>query len=975
MRRFAAISLGVLIALFLAIDSVTAQPPGPAAASPTPAPSATALPSPTSTSNPIDACFENGLIACVPGVARELGAWGVVVLLAAFLLIFFVVTPLGKIMQDGIQEWLKSRFNFRSVPMPASTTRDYLNQAVIAYSRFKFRGLPTHVGENSANRLSLDLVYVSLRVLAQGHEIDEGIQKQERAALGHMAKSESASLPQVLREPGNRRLAIIGIAGSGKSTLLQWSGLACARALLGEKLNAEQKELIGIFGGKAPFPIFVPLRAYNEYCRKNEVTRSLKSMLDFLPVYFNEDQANCQFTSEFFKTQLQKRCLVMFDGVDEVEMEDRPGVQHAVETLLSEFDHPHLYCFIASRNSAAYISDQMEGFQRCEVQRLSKEQRRDLILFWHSAVYAEDPVKGKKQANNLIQRLETAPAQVRELATTPLMATIFCMVSYSHELPRLRAKLYEDAIQVLLTDTLHHEGDFYKGLAEWGGQDWEDRRDHLSFIAFTLQERKISKLPEVDLVDLIWQEFEAETREISEKSARKFLYDIAGRGGLLEEQDKEYGFFTHATFQEYLAGRYLAQEMDDQEQAAFLEDHFANDQWWEAIRLAAGYLSLGGRNDADRFVNALAGAGNTSEAKASALALAGECLIDMRKRDEQTVNRVSGRIEAAMTADPPYVSAALRLRLGLDLGMLGDPRIQPLKPVLCPVPAGFFRMGTSRADGKMLEDQGAQFWNNEQPDHEVYVSTFEIGRYPVTNKEFAAFFEAGGYDDPNHWSTDGWNWRSGRRDSDLSFIADENIRSQYNMWLDDRPAALRAKPFFWDDPQWNVSNLPVVGVTWFEAEAYCKWLSSVTGENYHLPTETEWEKAARGSDGRLWAWGNAWNAGFCNCSDGDTEDQLGRTSPVGMYPQGHSPYGVEDMVGNVWEWCADWYAPDLYRTRTGQEVKDPRGPEQGNARVVRGGAWDDNRNFARCACRVLVPGLFLNHLGFRLVRSPSTSAL
>ncbi|MEW5828375.1 MAG: SUMF1/EgtB/PvdO family nonheme iron enzyme, partial [Chloroflexota bacterium] len=726
----------------------------------------------------------------------------------------------------------------------SDTTRDYLNQAVITYSRFKFRGLPTHVAKHDANRLSLDQAYVSLRVMPQGAQsedaLDEISSKQSAKQLFRMAKSEALSLPQVLKELKERRLAIIGIAGSGKSTLLQWAGLACARALLGEKstlLSKEQAELIQVFGGKAPFPIFIPLRAYNEYCKQNNKARTVKSLLDFLPTYFSEDQARCEFTAEFFKAHLQKNCLLMFDGVDEVEPDDRPGVQNAVEKFIVSFDHPNLYCLISSRPSASYVSDQMEGFQRCEVQRLNIEQRYDLIHFWHRAVYAENPSSGDKKADELNQRIRSASTQVQELATTPLMVTIFCMVSYSHELPRLRAKLYEDAIAVLLTDTVHHEGDFYKGLAEWGGKDWEDRRDHLALIAFKMQAQKVIQLPETDLVELIWKEFGPDP-ETARKSTREFLRMVAQRGGLLEAVDNEYGFFTHATFQEYLAGRYLAEEIvDPDEQQALLANYFADDKWWETLRLAAGYLSIGGKSKADAFVNLLAGLGKTPEDKAKALALAGECLVDMRKREPQTVESIGSKIEAAITANPPYAPVLLRQRLGLALGGLGDPRLKSLEPEVCPMPAGTFRMGTSEADQEILKEQKADFYGDESPDHEVFVSGFSIAKYPVTNLEFRAFYEAKGYETPDFWSKDGLDWLEGKWKPDLSFIADKELRGQYKEWLERRLPELRHQPFFWDDPKWNAPNLPVVGVSWFEAEAYCNWLSRVTGQNYRLPTE------------------------------------------------------------------------------------------------------------------------------------------
>jgi len=966
MKRFrwlCAIIVFVLVGTFFsAFSEVRAQTPTP---TDTPVPALTATPTP----DPLASCKEEKVVACTVQVFKLYGWLGVVVL-GGIVLAIFLLTSIGEGVRDVIKEWVKALSIFRT--SPPAPIKNYLKQAAISYSRFKFRGLPTHVGENSANRLSLDQVYVSLRILAQKSEDREERGKQAGLQFERVGGTETRSLPQALKESRQRRLAIIGVAGSGKSTLLQWAGLACARSLLGGPLTAEQKELIALFGGKAPFPLFIPLRAYNEHCRKNELARSPKSLLEFLPVFFGEDQAFCKYSPDFFRDRLRENCLLMFDGVDEVEMEDRPGIRRAVEGLLAECDHPRLYCLIASRYSAAYVSDQMAGFQRCEVQRLSTEQRDDLIRFWHSAVFAEDQARAKKQAEGLIRRLGNSPAAVRELASTPLMTTILCMVSYSHELPRLRAKLYEDAVQVLLTETVHHEGDFYESM----GQDWEDRRDHLAFIAFVLHQKDIARIPEDDLVALVWQNFKTENRETSEKYARKFLAYIAGRGGLLEEEDKEYGFFTHATFQEYLAGRYLAQEMDEKTQASFLKEHLSDDRWWEAIRLAAGYLSLGGRNDADRFVKSLVDAVDAPAERAGALALAGECLIDMRKRDENTVSVLGEMIRHAMTATPPFAPVSLRLRLGLALGNLGDSRLDPLTTALCVVPSGIFRMGTSPEDEEALKAQDTSVWADEKPSHSVYVSEFSIGKYPVTNQEFKAFVDGKGYENRAFWSQDGWHWRTGEWKSDLSYIVDESTRKSFQEWLARRPVELRNRPFYWDDPQWNGANLPVVGVTWFEAEAYCLWLSQITRKNFRLPTEAEWEKAARGSDGRLWSWGSTWDAQACNTSDEAGLEKLSRTSPVGIYPQRVSPCGAQEMLGNVWEWCSDWHLKDIYQIRVGQEVKDPQGPRQGKARVLRGGSWYLDRIDARCAYRLrLAPDFFLDRVGFRLVCSPSTSEL
>jgi len=212
------------------------------------------------------------------------------------------------------------------------------------------------------------------------------------------------------------------------------------------------------------------------------------------------------------------------------------------------------------------------------------------------------------------------------------------------------------------------------------------------------------------------------------------------------------------------------------------------------------------------------------------------------------------------------------------------------------IPKGEFLMG-SRADNSMAGD-------DEKPQHTVEIThDYWIGRYPVTNAQYKIFAEA-----------------------------------QKTGWKTHKP----------DDH-------PAVNVSWEEAVAYCHWLTEQLkgqlpeGHVVRLPTEAEWEKAARGPYGNEWPWGNEWDAKKCNSSEGGP----GGTTPVGQYSElgGDSPYGVADMAGNVWEWCWDWYAADDYRKRAGKEVKDPSGPQKGAARVLRGGAFGDSQAFVRCACR------------------------
>lgn len=168
-----------------------------------------------------------------------------------------------------------------------------------------------------------------------------------------------------------------------------------------------------------------------------------------------------------------------------------------------------------------------------------------------------------------------------------------------------------------------------------------------------------------------------------------------------------------------------------------------------------------------------------------------------------------------------------------------------------------------------------------------------IDTFPVTNEKYQAFVEAGGYGNQAYWSSEGWKWRT---KNDIT------------------------GPKYWNDAEWNKPNYPVVGVSYYEAEAYAIWAGK------RLPTEQEWEKAARGEDGRRYPWGEEFDENKCNGAAG-IFSALGRlaassgTTPVTQYPKGVSPYGCFDMAGNVWEWCADWY------------------DEKNGARVLRGGSW------------------------------------
>jgi formylglycine-generating enzyme required for sulfatase activity len=266
--------------------------------------------------------------------------------------------------------------------------------------------------------------------------------------------------------------------------------------------------------------------------------------------------------------------------------------------------------------------------------------------------------------------------------------------------------------------------------------------------------------------------------------------------------------------------------------------------------------------------------------------------------------------------------AQARAQAGRALARLGDPRRgvglrdDGLPDIVwCEVPAGPFLMGDDKEKDKSITE------------------SYRISRYPVTNAQFEAFVRAGGYQEERYW----------REAIEEGYWSDGAVKTRW----DDKPYTA---PEDYGEP-YNLPNHPVVGVTWYESVAFCRWLTTVLrereeigkDERVSLPSEVQWEKAARGADGRVYPWGEEPDPERANYDD----TGIGTTSAVGCFPGGRSPYGVEDASGNVWEWVVD----------------DPG--------VVRGGAFFFSEFGVRCAFRVRdLPYLRGLNRGFRVVVSP-----
>jgi formylglycine-generating enzyme required for sulfatase activity len=428
--------------------------------------------------------------------------------------------------------------------------------------------------------------------------------------------------------------------------------------------------------------------------------------------------------------------------------------------------------------------------------------------------------------------------------------------------------------------------------------------------------------------------FEEQGTEDPAGAARRFLADVREHAGLLLERGAgQYGFI-HLTFEEYLAAVAIARrgQGDCRPMVEMLSAHVGDAAWREVSRLTIPYLGIIQQLDqvAGEVVAALAD--ERPGAPGEAVVLAGQAVLDAGETGVPAHSR--GRVTEALvgTMQGAEVEPALRREAGLILGEL-DWRPDDLDAFV-EVPPGPFLSG----------DKDTLY--GDRTEERVIAHRYWIGKYPVTYSQYARFVEDDGYYREAWWSEAGWAWRKKKG---------------------------RERPRYWEDDDYHNPIFPVVGVTWYEAGAYCRWLDmqlNVSSSRLkvwmdgnveyvaldpgtfrvRLPTEEEWERAARGTDGRAYPWGDEFGFDKANVAE-KLGEGMGATS-VCTYPQGVSPEGVWDMSGNVLEWTGSLYEESSERF------------------VLRGGSWYLHRRDARCASRDRsFPARFSVDYGFRVVVS------
>lgn len=780
------------------------------------------------------------------------------------------------------------------------------------------------------------------------------------------------------------RLVILGQPGGGKSTLVNHIAAQLAYRRLGKDASADK--LTGWAKQEKPLPVRIVLRRFAAWLPPGETRPGAGLVWDYLKHQLHE--CGCEDAFAGVQQQLREQGgVVFFDGLDEVPAGDEETKRTLITHSIHEFAKPLDQCRVvitcreyAYRRGTEPWHLPEASFPVVELDLFRPRQINNFVRTWYKVV---GPIKGwgpercADEARDLFAVIRTW-AHLRKLARSPLLLTLMTQVhGASGTLPEDRADLYYRAVNLLLA---HWENRIVRdmrgslkvepGLVMQLGIRTETLRHALERVAFTAHERQEKEARRSErAADIPHEELREELGKSLDSldKAETVIAYIQERAGLLQARDNHIYTFPHRTFQEYLAARYL---MRQAEFDTMLRERVRRDlDWWrEVYLLAAGSARTTPRNICE-LVEALVPndpePGKLKRANLDHILLASQALHETEfvrnvvktppEEEPDRFSRVFTRhqnwLQQLLEADQ-QIAARDRARAGNMLALLSDPReaVTTLDHMeFCLVPAGDFWMG-HKDEG----EEAAPHLNKQLS------SDYWISRFPITVAQFQQYVEAGGKPPQDRrWSGD--------------------------------PA-----------------NRPVRFVTWYEVMEFCDWLTQHWRKQgllpkqwrVQLPSEAEWEKAARGGlkvpksalvrpvrelaattlkltaneePQRRFPWGDGEDANRANYDDTKIND----TSAAGCFPGGKSLYGCEEMAGNVWEWTRSLWGKDPWKPERKYPYDPADGRENINApndipRVLRGGAFLNAQWSVRCAYRSgNLPGDWYVNLGFRVVVSPS----
>ena len=735
------------------------------------------------------------------------------------------------------------------------------------------------------------------------------------------------------------RLILLGDPGSGKSTLLRYISHCLAGMALHPGDPARQEFLSWPVLGKVDqneitqtrlwpdsisVPVYIELR---NFARQSFDKDDNTAIIDYVCQQFQSEDLG-DLVDPLRKLARRGHIVFLLDGVDEVPVQERADVWKVISSLEKGVYGGNRW--VATCRVLSYDKKEApDGVPFQQIQPLDDNQMFQFINNWYGGLF-ESGQLNREQATGKINELKAAVQrpELGELASNPMLLSIMALVqTFRGALLNDRAMLYQACVETLLLRwqlrlEQGEESEIPDALRSLGVNP-QDVERLLWEIAWEAHSKAEDRTRSADIP--YWDVMRIATEHLgSPGKAEQFLdytekraHLLVGHGG---RQERVYRF-PHRTFQEYLAACRLASQRRFKRRVKDLA--IESDMWREVLNLAVGTLAFNQQNREKAFDGIEEMIPTRLPVRNDVVGwrriwLAGEMCATVGRqaaeRDEvgqELLPELRDQLVALLEHEA--LTPQQRVEAGDALGKLGDPRpgVCTLEPDLIQIPAGDFQYGDEK-----------EVRTIDQP--------FAIARYPVTVAQFGHFVEDGGYEDPSFWGgTDSaaWRWRVSEHP-------------------DDRGKEPVTQPEYWKQARWHGANRPIVGESWYEAQAYCAWLTAKSGRTYRLPTEEEWERAARHTDGRDWSWGNEWRDGIINSE----EAGINRMSAVGAFPSGAAVCGALDMCGSIWGWTISLYDEDL------------------ETYVVRGGSWRSSGVYARVAHRDWgLPNLSYVSVGFRLV--------